>query len=46
MDGEDFLDKGTQQRILDTKTINSESSINKDEIKNEFIEDSFNEGDN
>ena len=44
VDGEDFLDKGTQQRLFDPTTLNSEISINKAEIKNEFLEVNFNDG--
>jgi gamma-butyrobetaine dioxygenase len=44
VDGDEFLDKGTQQRLFDPTSLNSEISINKAEIKNEFLEVDFNDG--
>ena len=38
IEGEDFLDKGTQQRLFDPTTLNSEISINKANINDKFLE--------
>ncbi len=34
IDGDEYLDKGTQQRLFDPSTMNAEVTINKAEIKN------------
>ncbi len=44
VDGDEFLDKGTQQRLFDPSTMNSEIIIKKAEIKNGFLEVDFNDG--
>ena len=44
LDGEEFLDKGTQQRLFDPSTMSSEISIEKVEIKGDFLEINFNDG--
>ena len=44
VDGEKFLDKGTQQRLFDPSTMSSEISIEKVEIKGDFLEINFNDG--
>ena len=42
VDGEEFLDKGTQQRLFDPSTMNGEIIIKQSEIKNGFLEFDFN----
>ncbi len=42
--GENFLDKGTQQRLFDPTTLNVEISIEKAKIADEFLEINFNDG--
>ena len=37
VDGEEFLDKGTQQRLFDPTTLNREISINTAIIKEKFL---------
>ena len=44
VDGEEFLDKGTQQRLFDPSTMNGEIIVKKAEIKNGFLEVNFNDG--
>ena len=44
VDGDEFLDKGTQQRLFDPSTMNGDISIQKVEIKNGFLEVNFNDG--
>ena len=44
VDGEEFLDKGTQQRLFDPTTLNSEISINTANINDKFLEIDFNDG--
>ena len=44
VDGDEFLDKGTQQRLFDPSTMNGEIIIKKAEIKNGFLEVNFNDG--
>ena len=44
VDEEEFLDKGTQQRLFDPTTLNSEISINTAIIKEKFLEIDFNDG--
>ena len=44
VDGEEFLDKGTQQRLFDPSTMDSEVIVQKAEIKNGFLEVNFNDG--
>ena len=44
VDGDEFLDKGTQQRLFDPSTMNGEIIINKAQIKNCFLEIDFNDG--
>ena len=44
VDGEEFLDKGTQQRLFDPTTLNSEILINKANINDKFLELDFNDG--
>ena len=38
VDGEEFLDKGTQQRLFDPTSLNSDISINNASINNNFLE--------
>ena len=44
VDGDEFLDKGTQQRLFDPSTMNGEIIIKKAQIKNGFLEVDFNDG--
>ena len=44
VDGDKFLDKGTQQRLFDPSTMNGEIIIKKAQIKNGFLEVDFNDG--
>ena len=44
VDGEKFLDKGTQQRLFDPTTLNNEISINTASINEKFLEINFNDG--
>ena len=44
VDGDQYLDKGTQQRLFDPSTMNGEILIKKAEIKNGFLEVNFNDG--
>ena len=43
VDGEEFLDKGTQQRLFDPTTLNNEISINAAIINEKFLEINFND---
>ena len=38
VDGEEFLDKGTQQRLFDPTSLDNEISINKENINENFLE--------
>tara|TARA_B100001175_G_scaffold239263_1_gene205547 strand:+ start:725 stop:1828 length:1104 start_codon:yes stop_codon:yes gene_type:complete len=44
IEGEEFLDKGSQQRLFDPTLINSDISIKKARISNGFLELQFNDG--
>ena len=44
VDEEEFLDKGTQQRLFDPTTLSSEISINTAIINEKFLEINFNDG--
>ena len=44
VDGDEFLDNGTQQRLFDPSTMNGEIIIKKVQIKNGFLEVDFNDG--
>ena len=44
VDGEEFLDKGTQQRLFDPTSLDNEISINKANINENFLEIDFNDG--
>ena len=44
VDGEEFLDKGTQQRLFDPTSLDNEICINKVNIKEEYLEIDFNDG--
>ena len=44
LDGEEFLDKGTQQRLFDPSAMNCEIEIEKAKISDGFIEINFNDG--
>ena len=44
VDGYEFLDKSTQQRLFDPSTMNGEVLIKKVQIKNGFLEVNFNDG--
>ena len=44
VDGDDFLDKGTQQRLFDPSQMDGEIIIKKAQIKNGILEVDFNDG--
>ena len=44
VNGEEFLDKGTQQRLFDPTTLNNNISINKVDIIDKFLEINFDDG--
>ena len=44
VDGEDYLDKGTQQRLFDPSSMSSEIIIEKANISEGFLEINFNDG--
>ncbi len=44
VDGEEFLDKGTQQRLFDPTSLSNEISINSAIISEKFLEIDFNDG--
>ena len=44
VDGEEFLDKGTQQRLFDPSSMSSEVSIEKATISSGFLNIDFNDG--
>ena len=44
VDGEEYLDKGTQQRLFDPSSMNSEIIIKKAKINDGFLEIDFNDG--
>ena len=44
VDGEEFLDKGTQQRLFDPTSLDNEICINKVNINENFLEIDFNDG--
>ncbi len=44
VDGEEFIDKGTQQRLFDPTSLDNEISINKANINKNFLEIDFNDG--
>ena len=44
VDEEEFLDKGTQQRLFDPSTMDGKVVINNAEIKNGYLEINFNDG--
>ncbi len=44
VDGEEFLDKGTQQRLFDPSSMNTEIFIKKANIREGFLEIDFNDG--
>jgi len=44
VDGDEFLDKGTQQRLFDPSAMNSGIIIKKAQINNGFLEINFNDG--
>ena len=44
VDGKEFLDKGTQQRLFDPTSLDSEISISKANINEKFLEIDFNDG--
>ena len=44
VDGKEFVDKGTQQRLFDPTSLNSEITINKASINEKFLEINFNDG--
>ena len=44
VDGEEYLDKGTQQRLFDPSSMNCEVSIEKAIINDGFLEINFNDG--
>ena len=43
VDGEEYLDKGTQQRLFDPTSLNSDITINNASIDNNFLEINFND---
>ena len=44
VDGEEYLDKGTQQRLFDPSSMNSEIVIKNAKINEGFLEIDFNDG--
>ena len=44
VNGEEYLDKGTQQRLFDPTSLDSEITINKANIIDKFLEINFNDG--
>ena len=44
VDGEEFLDKGTQQRLFDPTFLDSGITIKKANINDKFLEIDFNDG--
>ena len=44
VDGDEYLDKGTQQRLFDPSTMDGEVLVKKARIKNGFLEVNFNDG--
>ncbi len=44
VDSEEFLDKGTQQRLFDPTNLNCSISINKAKINEKYLEINFNDG--
>jgi len=44
VDGEEFLDKGTQQRLFDPSTMDGKIIIKDAQIKNGYLEINFNDG--
>ena len=44
VDGEEFLDKGTQQRLFDPSTMDGKIIIKNAQIKNGYLEINFNDG--
>ena len=44
VDGEEFVDKGTQQRLFDPTILSSDTIINNASINEEFLEIDFNDG--
>ena len=44
VNGEEYLDKGTQQRLFDPTSLNSNISINKANINEKYLEIDFNDG--
>ena len=44
VDGKDFLDEGTQQRLFDPSSMSSEVMIEKAKINGDFLEINFNDG--
>ena len=44
VDGEEYLDKGTQQRLFDPSSMNSEVAIKKAKINEGFLEIDFDDG--
>ena len=44
VDGDEYLDKGTQQRLFDPTSLDNEISINKANINEKFLEIDFNDG--
>ncbi len=44
VDGEEFLDKGTQQRLFDPSTMDGKITIKNVKIKNGYLEINFNDG--
>ena len=44
VDEEEFLDKGTQQRLFDPTFLDNEIAIDKASINDQFLEINFNDG--
>ena len=44
VNGEEYLDKGTQQRLFDPTSLSSDISINKANINEKYLEIDFNDG--
>jgi len=44
VNGEEYLDKGTQQRLFDPTFLNNDVSINKAKLNEKYLEVDFNDG--
>ena len=46
LEGDEYIDNGTQQRLFDPSSLNNEININKAKINGDFLEVTFNDGAN